>query len=122
MWMRHVKLSITVFKRNWSALLTQLSLCKHFQGVFTGECGSALDHGVVAVGYGTDNNGQEYWIVRNSWGSSWGEGGYIRMERNVDAYTGKCGIAMEASYPVKNGANSIKPYWSNESIEMISSA
>ncbi|XVE82836.1 hypothetical protein DITRI_Ditri16bG0037700 [Diplodiscus trichospermus] len=91
-------------------------------GVFTAECGSALDHGVVAVGYGKDFNGQEYWIVRNSWGSSWGEDGYIRMERNVDAYTGKCGITMEASYPVKNGANPIKPYWSNESTEKISSA
>ena len=55
-------------------------------------------------------------------GSSSGEDGYIRMERNVDAYTGKCGIAMEASYPVKNGANPIKPCWSNESTEKISSA
>ncbi|XWS33570.1 hypothetical protein CRYUN_Cryun22dG0094700 [Craigia yunnanensis] len=91
-------------------------------GVFTGECGLALDHGVVAVGYGMNFNGQEYWIVRNSWGSSWGEDGYIRMERNVNVYTGKCGIAMEASYPVKNGANPIKPYWSNESTEKISSA
>ncbi|KAJ8770733.1 hypothetical protein K2173_021380 [Erythroxylum novogranatense] len=74
-------------------------------GVFTGECGTALDHGVVIVGYGTEN-GVDYWIVKNSWGRSWGEDGYIRIERNlVDTRTGKCGIAMEASYPIKTGQN-----------------
>ncbi|XVE86300.1 hypothetical protein DITRI_Ditri18aG0024500 [Diplodiscus trichospermus] len=56
-------------------------------GVFTGDCGTDLDHGVTAVGYG------------NSWGSSSGEDGYIRMQRDVDAKEGLCGIAMQASYP-----------------------
>nr|TKW09692.1 hypothetical protein SEVIR_6G119800v2 [Setaria viridis] len=76
-------------------------------GVFTGRCGTSLDHGVVEVGYGTDEDGNDYWLVRNSWGADWGEAGYIRMKRNVTARTGKCGIAMEASYPVKDGPNPI---------------
>ena len=73
--------------------------------MFTGRCGTSLDHGVVAVGYGTEDGGQDYWLVRNSWGAGWGETGYIRMARNVSARAGKCGIAMEASYPVKTGPN-----------------
>lgn len=47
--------------------------------------------------------------MRNSWGSDWGENGYIRMERNINTSSGKCGIAMEASYPTKTGGNPPKP-------------
>ncbi|NP_001290530.1 oryzain alpha chain precursor [Elaeis guineensis] len=80
----------------------------YHSGIFTGRCGTDLDHGVVAVGYGTEN-GKDYWIVRNSWGGDWGESGYIRMERNVNTSTGKCGIAIEPSYPTKKGQNPPKP-------------
>lgn len=75
-----------------------------FQGVFTGNCGTDLDHGVTIVGYGSTLQGTKYWIVKNSWGLEWGEKGYIRMERGIAAKEGLCGIAMEASYPIKNSS------------------
>lgn len=67
-------------------------------GVFDSTaCGTRLDHAVAAVGYGTEN-GQDYYIVRNSWSASWGDAGYIK----IAAVEGKgiCGIQMQNSYPV----------------------
>ncbi|KAK7291579.1 hypothetical protein RIF29_06840 [Crotalaria pallida] len=74
------------------------------EGVFTGECGTDLDHGVAIVGYGATLDGTKYWIVKNSWGARWGEHGYIRMQRGISKKQGLCGIAMEASYPIKNSS------------------
>ncbi|KAJ0968119.1 hypothetical protein J5N97_025036 [Dioscorea zingiberensis] len=69
--------------------------------IFTGACGTELNHAVAVVGYGTASDiGTKYWLVRNSWGTSWGENGYMRMQRDVDAAEGLCGIAMKASYPL----------------------
>lgn len=69
-------------------------------GVFRGPCSSNLNHGVTIVGYGDE--GDKYWIVKNSWGSQWGEAGYVRMLRGVETGYGMCGIAAQASYPLKN--------------------
>lgn len=76
--------------------------------MFTGDCGRELDHGVAIVGYGTTLDGTKYWTVKNSWGTGWGEEGYIRMHRGIDTKEGLCGIAMEASYPIKNSPDNPK--------------
>ena len=65
-------------------------------GVVTANCGTALDHGVLAVGYDTTVS-PSYWIVKNSWGSGWGLSGYIKI--GMTSGNGVCGINMEPSFP-----------------------
>jgi len=84
----------------------------------------ALNHAVQLVGYGTDEAEGDYWIVRNSWGTGWGEGGYIRLARDAEAQCGtdstpmdgtacvggpgndeqhvcgQCGVLFDVSYPL----------------------
>ncbi|KAG4204435.1 hypothetical protein ERO13_A04G044100v2 [Gossypium hirsutum] len=69
-------------------------------GVFTGDCGNSLTHAVTIVGYGTSEEGLNYWLIKNSWGQSWGENGYMKIQRNVETQGGLCGIAMKGSYPI----------------------
>jgi cathepsin L len=69
-------------------------------GVFTGACGTNLDHGVLVVGYGT-MDGLDYYRVKNSWSTSWGANGYIYLGRGAqyNQGSGQCGILLQGSYP-----------------------
>jgi C1A family cysteine protease len=73
----------------------------YHSGVFSDwdQCGDQLNHGVLAVGYGTDSaSGKMFWKIKNSWGGSWGESGFFRLERK-ETGEGICGITKNASYP-----------------------
>jgi len=65
-------------------------------GIFTGACGTNLDHGVLLVGYAPD-----YWIMKNSWSDTWGEQGYMRLARgNYNQGAGQCGVLSQGVYPL----------------------
>lgn len=84
----------------------QSSFQLYKSGVFTGSCGTNLDHGVLLVGYGTMSAG-DYYILKNSWSTSWADGGYMYIGRGNDPATGKpyngnkgqCGLLMQGVYP-----------------------
>merc|ERR1712013_828135 len=91
---------------------------------FLADSNIALNHAVQLVGYGTDETEGDYWLVRNSWGSGWGEGGYIRLQRQATPQCGtdstpmdgtacvggpgndeqhvcgQCGVLFDVSYPL----------------------
>jgi len=77
----------------------QASFQHYSGGVLTSGCGTKLDHAVLAVGYGTEN-GNDYWLVKNSWGSSWGDSGYIK----IGSATNLCGVRNQAGYPSVSGS------------------
>ncbi|KAM0915581.1 hypothetical protein ACQ4PT_010749 [Festuca glaucescens] len=79
---------------------------KHYSGgIFRGPCGIEIKHEALLVGYGTmpsddpNDPGVKYWVVRNAWGESWGEKGYMRLERGNEADGGLCGIMVGPVYP-----------------------
>ena len=71
-------------------------------GVYAGACGDLGDdvHFVTIVGYGTSDDGLDYWLIKNSWGTDWGEDGYMRFLRGMGDKEGLCLIATEAAYPI----------------------
>ncbi|CAE7211553.1 CEP2 [Symbiodinium necroappetens] len=79
----------------------QMAFQMYKSGVLTKTCGTKLDHGVLVVGYGTED-GTDYWLVKNSWGSTWGMDGFVKLERGKPG-PGECGIKSQASYPVVSG-------------------
>ena len=65
-------------------------------GVFTGSCGSSINHGVVLVGYGTEGS-TDYWTIKNSWGTGWGDGGYMKILKDDSDL---CMLMDACSFPV----------------------
>jgi len=80
--------TISVDATTWSA---------YGKGVFqSSDCGAEINHAVTLVGYG-EEDGQKYWIVRNSWGSSWGEQGHIRLARESNQREVRCFVDLNPS-------------------------
>jgi len=78
------------------------AIMSYSSGIFDNKnCGTSLDHGVLIVGYGT-TSGTDYWLVKNSWGTSWGMSGYIKFIRATGKGTAICGLNLQASYPTWN--------------------
>jgi len=82
------------------AIQANQKVFQHYTGgIISADCGTNLDHGVLAVGFGSED-GQEYIKVKNSWGPEWGEAGYVRLA--VTDGAGMCGINSQPSYPETN--------------------
>lgn len=87
---------------------TTIAICaskKNFQfyssGILTKKCGTCENHAVLAVGYGTDaTTGLDYVRIKNQYGSSWGDGGYIYVYLSKNSKKGVCGIYKEIVYPI----------------------
>ena len=70
------------------------------KGILKRFCCDSIDHAVLAVGYGTDK-GEDYWLVKNSWGEDWGESGYFKLYRDMQSTdAGTCGIFQTPAYPI----------------------
>lgn len=72
-------------------------------------CEQPQDHAMPVVGYGSTEEGEQYWLLKNSWGSQWGEAGYLRLPRGMPG-NGSLGLAANPGFPVKIRANPKHPH------------
>ncbi|XP_060194735.1 zingipain-2-like [Lycium barbarum] len=81
-----------------------IAISQEFQfyagGTYHGSCANEINHAVTAIGYGTDEGGQKYWLLKNSWGTTWGENGYMKIIRGTGNPGGHCDIYKLSSYPI----------------------
>ncbi|KAJ3696644.1 hypothetical protein LUZ61_000349 [Rhynchospora tenuis] len=77
-------------------------------GIYTGPCDGTINHAVTFIGYGVDSKGMKYWILKNSWGTTWGATGYMYIQKDVypEGTRGLCGLAIEPSYPIASSSAS----------------
>ena len=88
-------------------------------GIYDGPCNNTVDalgHAMLAVGYEVSKDGEGYFILKNSWGKEWGEGGYLYLKAHLQPGTGHCGVALLGSQPTKDGSvqyavNGTWPHW-----------
>jgi len=91
-------LSINFFAGPVSVAINANLIQNYQGGIFKSACSDDLNHAILAVGYDKNNEtGEEYWILKNSWGTSWGESGYFRMSLGK----GLCGVAVQACFPLE---------------------
>jgi len=106
-WCKHLWFSCMVGTSDRCKKVLFIRLLWHEQGIYDGDCSddpNDIDHAVLIVGYGSEN-GEDYWIVKNSWGTEWGMEGYFYIKRNTDLPYGVCAINAEASYPTKESSS-----------------
>lgn len=73
----------------------------YHKGVLDVECGKHLNHAILVTGYGMDpETNMQFWLVKNSWGLSWGDEGYIRLAMKHHGKAGECGILLAPSVPI----------------------
>lgn len=83
---------------------SSMSFQFYSSGVISDDCSTSVNHALLAVGYGTTEDGEEYWYLKNSWGEFWGDSGYVKLARDSsdegEGVKGQCGILEYPMYPV----------------------
>lgn len=84
-----------------AAIAASSSIYRYYKSgiISSTSCGTSLNHAVNIIGYGIDAAGTKYWLLRNSWGTNWGEAGYFRVLRSDSVGTAICNILGMSSYP-----------------------